>query len=61
MPSTRPSGASRPRRRAAVLAAPGDGGLLERAKPPLDVIAGTVLDAGPHLLVLAASTMGAAG
>lgn len=61
MPSTHPRGASRRRRRAAVLAAPGDGGFAERAEPPLDVVAGTVLDASPHLLILAASTMGAVG
>lgn len=61
MPSTRPRGASRRRRRAAVLAAPDDGGFAERAEPPLDVVAGTVLDASPHLLILAASTTGVVG
>src|SRR5690606_25863195 len=61
MPSTRPRGASRRRRRAAVLAAPDDGGFAERAEPPLDVDAGTFLDASPHLLILAASTPAAVG
>ncbi|GGU01706.1 hypothetical protein [Actinomadura livida] len=46
-------GASRRRRRAAVL--PASSRDPERAAPPLTVITGTVLDASPHLLILSAS------
>ncbi|GAA1528169.1 hypothetical protein GCM10009678_07390 [Actinomadura kijaniata] len=51
MPPVRDREARR-RRRRAVLEAPAPGGVPEGARPPLRVLAGTVLDASPHLLVL---------
>ncbi|TDE39274.1 hypothetical protein E1289_00890 [Actinomadura sp. 6K520] len=55
MPPPHPRGASRRRRRAAVLPVPARD--PERAAPPLTVLTGTVLDASPHLLIVAASTL----
>ncbi|RKS79441.1 hypothetical protein BZB76_0907 [Actinomadura pelletieri DSM 43383] len=55
MPPPPPSGASRRRRRAAVLGTPPDDARPERARRPLDVVTGIVLDASPHLLVVGTS------
>lgn len=46
-------GASRRQRRAAVFGAPAAARPPERARPPLEVVTGMILDASPHLLVLA--------
>ncbi|XRQ09545.1 hypothetical protein ACN3XK_01135 [Actinomadura welshii] len=58
MPPPLHRGAIRRRRREAVLAAPAAGDRLpERAAPPLGAVTGTVLDASPHLLILAATPL----
>ncbi|MFI0486383.1 hypothetical protein [Actinomadura sp. 9N215] len=52
MPPPPRRGASRRRLRAAVLGTPAGDGLPERARRPLEAVAGIVLDASPHLLVV---------